>query len=60
MATPMVAGTFALVLANAPSGETFTNAMDRVFSHTRPLSSLTGKCVTGALTLAPDSAAPTK
>ena len=49
MAAPVVSGALALVLANAPAGEDYTDAINRVLRHTRPLPSLAGKCRTGGM-----------
>lgn len=49
MAAPMVSGALALVLANAPPGENYTDAINRVLRLTRPLPSLEGKCRTGGM-----------
>jgi subtilisin family serine protease len=53
MATPMVTGAFALVLANAPPGENYTDAINRLLHNTRTLPGLAGKCMTGGMLYLP-------
>ncbi len=53
MATPMVTGAFALVLANDPPGENYTDAINRLLHNTRTLPSLAGKCMTGGMLYLP-------
>ncbi len=48
MATPHVAGVAVLVLAQNP-GWSYSQIIDRIYSTARPLSSLSGKCTTGAM-----------
>jgi len=49
MATPVVTGALALVLASAQPGDNYTNAINRVLSNTQKLPTLAGKCVTGGM-----------
>jgi hypothetical protein len=53
MATPMVTGAFALVLATAPAGESYTDSINRVLHNTRTLPSLAGKCASGGMLYLP-------